>query len=883
MEELSARHRRAKAVFLAALERPAEERDAYVAAECGGDPELIAEVRAVLAFHADEPTPRVVLPPLEVGERFANRYTILEPIGRGGMGEVYRVRDEVLGESVALKRLIRSHRAMEAAMVREVRLARRITHPAVCRVHDVGDHEGQRFLTMEYVDGEDLATLLSRVGSLPTDRVVHLARELAVGLASAHAQGVVHRDLKPGNILIDRRGRARITDFGVAILKDEGGGGVQHGTPSYMAPEQLVPDGMSDPRSDLYALGLVLHEAATGEPVFSPSDRVRALTVREQGRVPTLSSIVPGIDPSLDRAVAACLAFDPRRRPESALHFVELLPDGDALGAAVEARATPSPGLVADAGAEGWESSGTASGGVKAVGMILGLAGVFVASATAGLIPLGPSARHPAELVESAVGALRSLGYAAGSGVPSYHGFLEDLTEDGGIGPLFWYREEHAPYRSSYQQSVLDPAADLSVYLPATAPPPQVLVAIFNQAGELVYLQGDHAIETSRSGIPLDPLQEVMRLGGVDAQELAPAEARPPPGVMDDVWGWRRDRDGLVERVEAAVHGRRVVYFSRGLPPDLARERTERRVAATSGLVVNLVLVAAFAIVAAASLFTTLRRQSTDWTGTAKTAAIASGLALGQWALLVGQVSHPLSDARGTSAANLAQVPFIGFVVALFYVALEPTVRRRSPRTLVAWARVLRGRLRNEPVARSLSVGVLAGISCGLFYYIDVWTAELWAGGVAGGIDQGPRWLAILGFRPTLAVLFGNGFDAIARALVVVFSYSILTRALPVRWVGAFATVVLVAFLESTVGGHQAVSFLSFGIPVGVVSVWVIAEVGFLAYVIAGFVFYSLKFAPVSLEPAWWGLSGWITVFTVLSIGLAGIALSDRGDQRPAR
>jgi len=178
------------------------------------------------------------------GRLLAGRYRIIALLGKGGMGEVYRADDLTLGQPVALKFLPEEASRDESLLERfrnEVRIARRVSHPNVCRVYDVGDVDGNTFFTMEYVDGEDLASLLRRIGRLPQDKAVDIARQLCAGLASAHAKGVLHRDLKPANIMLDGRGQVVITDFGLAGLNDQiHGADIRSGTPAYMAPEQSV-------------------------------------------------------------------------------------------------------------------------------------------------------------------------------------------------------------------------------------------------------------------------------------------------------------------------------------------------------------------------------------------------------------------------------------------------------------------------------------------------------------------------------------------------------------------------------------------------------------------------------------------------------------------
>ena len=154
----------------------------------------------------------------------AGRYRIVALLGRGGMGEVYRADDLTLGQPVALKFLPEATRRNETALARfynEVRIARQVSHPNVCRVYDLGEVEGQPYLSMEYVDGEDLGSLLRRIGRLPADKAIEIARKLCAGLAAAHDKGVLHRDLKPANVMLDGRGHVLVTDFGLAGLADQ--------------------------------------------------------------------------------------------------------------------------------------------------------------------------------------------------------------------------------------------------------------------------------------------------------------------------------------------------------------------------------------------------------------------------------------------------------------------------------------------------------------------------------------------------------------------------------------------------------------------------------------------------------------------------------------
>ncbi|MEO8256033.1 MAG: protein kinase [Acidobacteriota bacterium] len=320
---MSSIHQRAKDVFLEALARPAAERGTFLAGACADDAALRQEVDSLLEFHDDEDDletgPEANDEVFAPGEVFAGRYRMIARIGRGGMGDVWRADDLILETAVALK--IISSTVPEGRILNEVRLARQITHPAVCRVFDVGQTPGGIFYSMELVEGEDLAALLKRVGRLPSDKVIDIGRQLCAGLAAAHAQGVLHRDLKPANVLIDNRGLIRITDFGIAILRSNADVHMLTGTPAYMAPEQRTAGAVLSERTDVYALGLVLYELLAGRTAF---DRFQT------GLPPPPSSLVPNVHPQLERVVMQALSPDPRDRPASALAIAASLPEAGA-------------------------------------------------------------------------------------------------------------------------------------------------------------------------------------------------------------------------------------------------------------------------------------------------------------------------------------------------------------------------------------------------------------------------------------------------------------------------------------------------------------------------------------------------------------------------
>src|SRR5271157_5016266 len=337
------------------------------------------------------------------GTLLAGRYRVLGLLGRGGMGEVYRANDMRLGQPVALKFLPEATARNERMLARlhaEVRIARQVSHPNVCRVYDIGEVDGVPFFTMEYVDGEDLGSLLRRIGRLPGDKAVEIARRICAGLAAAHDKGVLHRDLKPANVMIDGRGQVLITDFGLAGLAGQvEGGEIRNGTPAYMAPEQIAGREVTA-RSDIYALGLLFYEMFTGKRAFEDARRTAPASV---------STLVKDIDPAVERVIARCLEEDPRSRPSSALAVAAALPGGDPLAAALAAGETPSPEMVAAAGES--ESISVRMAVVCLVFTIASLAAMAMLFPKVSLLEKTPFEYSPEALAQKARDLVRGFGY----------------------------------------------------------------------------------------------------------------------------------------------------------------------------------------------------------------------------------------------------------------------------------------------------------------------------------------------------------------------------------------------------------------------------------------------------------------------------------------
>ncbi len=652
------------------------------------------------------------------GEVLVGRYRIVALLGQGGMGEVYRADDLTLDQPVALKFLSRAVTADESAITRfrnEVRIARQVSHPNVCRVYDLAEVDGEYFLSMEYVDGEDLGSLLRRIGRLPEDKGLDISRRLCAGLAAAHERGVLHRDLKPANVMLNGRGQVLLTDFGLAGISGEiAGNEVRNGTPAYMAPEQLAGKEVSI-QSDIYSLGLVMHEIFTGR---KPED------------TKTPSSFVRDLDPSIDRVILRCLERDPANRPKTALSVAAALPGSDPLAAALAAGEIPSPQMVAAAGEGSRLHTAAATAWLSGIILAVVLLGIltyhsnFLARIDTPFPPevLRQKARdlihefgYQNPVVDSAMGFYfdgDQIRYASSHDKPAPNW---DKIARGGVPLLhFWYRQAESPMTGqTFKSDKLTPGIVTS-----EDPPPieaGMISLILGSDAHLVRFEAmpdqKRRASTVAAGLDWNKLFSASQLDPNLFHEVAPQWTFLAASDARKAWEGNAPGSNRPLRIEAgAFEGRPTAWEVMG-----PWRKAERNPDALSpwqldGNVVFIIVISLASLIFAPILARrNLLRNTGDRQGAFRVAGFLFVVHLALW----------LFSAHLTFSAGTFGMGFIAVATSLFYaafiwaiyLAFEPQVRRRWPHSLISWSAVLAGKWRDPVVGRDVLYGLAMALS----------------------------------------------------------------------------------------------------------------------------------------------------------------------------
>jgi len=814
---------------------------------------------------------------LAAGMVLAARYRIIGLLGKGGMGEVYRANDLTLDQPVALKFLPASM-AKDAAMLarfhNEVRMARQVSHPNVCRVYDLGEVDGQPYLSMEYIDGEDLGSLLRRIGRLPADKALEFARRICAGLAAAHERGVLHRDLKPSNIMIDSRGSVFITDFGLAaaageLLETQ----AREGTPAYMAPEQLAGSEVTA-RSDIYALGLVLYEMFAGKRPFAAGTLAEMIRL-QQSSSPHLATVVKDIDPAVDLVIQRCLSPDPAKRPPSALAVAAALPGGDPLAAALAAGETPSPDLVAASGRSAGMRPGLALACLAAT--IAGLIAISILLPRAHLATLVALEHSPEVLAEKSRALIGSLGYTGkpagwAQGFeydPDYMQYVEQHDRSatrwerrlGAAQPsliLFWYRQSPRP---------LVPDA-FSGTVSASDPPQNVsgMARVWlDPQGRLVEFSAvPPQIDKSSAGVPPPDWKRLFDAAGLDIARFAPATPEwTPLSICDARAAWTGslgESPPAPVRIEAAAWRGKPVYFQIIGPWTRATRMQSFQIDTRDEAFVAIALALGLSLVVGAAMLArhNIRRGRGDRRGAARLAIVSACFIMFQWA--VGGSHVAAFEETDLLIAAVGESLLVAAIVWVLYMAVEPVARRRWPHSLIAWNRLLAGSLHDPLVGSDLLVGVSLGIAAELLLTFRQLVVQHF-----GEMPPPGSLEPLMGVPGTLASFFSIVPTSVALGLgwfALIFVLRIILRR---DWIAASTLVLILVILNGLHATGAIVPSLLFSAAGAALLLLVMLRFGLVSLIAYSFVELILSLFPITADFSAWYAGA--SLFALLVIG----------------
>jgi predicted Ser/Thr protein kinase len=814
------------------------------------------------------------------GSTIADRYRVISLIGRGGMGEVYAADDLKLGQRVALKFLPADR--MKSSSWREqfyaeVRLARQVSHPNVCRVYDVGEGDGVLFLSMEFVDGEDLASLLRRIGRLPDDKAVEVAQQLCSGLASAHRAGVLHRDLKPSNVMLDGKGRARITDFGLAVGTGQGSQERNPaGTPGYLAPE-LLKGGLPSVQSDLYALGLVLYELFTGKKAFEGASAAELHRKQTETNPAPPSSVVKNLDPAVERAILRCLDRDPSQRPRSALTVAAGLPGGDPLEAALAAGETPAPEIVASAGPQGSLRPAVAWACLIA-SLVLLLVMETVTYPRASDWGRTSMPKSPEVLADRAQEIARDLGYPNAedhaSWIQTQTSFLSYVAHDAsgknwerGSEGKAWPSSMAFYFRQSPRWMMPNTPSNGVPGVSISNPPYEIAGMVtlkLDMLGRLLFLRAvPSQLEVAPSSH--EPhWDQLFADAGLDKSQFVPAAPKwMPADSFDSAAGWDGyigENHDLPLHVIAAAWRGRPVYFQVIAPWDKAWQALdayESPVSSRSASICLASLLLGFVVVGSFFARRNFLRGRADVKGASRLFTVLTCCFCLSY--LLGSHFAPDPIYLWSQLLFLAIPMLLCLLVWVGYMAVEPYVRRTWPQVMVSWQRLLNGRIRDPLIGRDLLLGILAASALCLY---DSCIERLQV-----DVAFGRGVLSSVGFE------MSNFFIACFVPLLVLAVLSALTGLLRRKWLGLLVTGLLIAATGLEVrGGDSTVAdvagFLIF--------FFVLTRIGLLAAV--GYFFTAtIATAPPLIFSQWYLGRAVIALLVPIALLVYGFYISLAG------
>jgi len=828
----------------------------------------------------------------EPGAIFDDRYRIVGRLGKGGMGEVYRADDLKLGQPVALKFLPESVDRDPARLTQlhtEVRMARQVSHPNVCRVYDVGEFDGHTFLSMEYVDGEDLASLLRRIGRFPQDRAIEVSRQICAGLAAAHDRGVVHRDLKPANVMLDGSGQIRITDFGLAGAAGET---LRAGTPAYMAPEQLAGAEVT-PRSDIYALGLVLYELFTGQRAIDARNMAELIAKREQGEITPPTAIVRDLDEGIERVILRCLEPSPEQRPSSAIAVSAALPGGDPLAAALAAGQTPSPEMVAAAGTAGTVTTRAAI--ASAAWIVIGCAIILLLYQRVSMINVAPLPKTPEALADRAQEIITTLGYgdniratASGFGMSlDWADYIARTRTD----PQRWNqlrtaRPETYVYWYRTSPRALRPIGDANP-IEGTNPP-------MNIAGMALVVLDPSGHLSEMSAVPSPQPQDVAPPPPMnwhllfDAAGLPMASFKPvPPSWRPTVYADERmawegplpEQPELPVRVEAAATAGRPVFFaitgpwSRSMrtavaPPQPLLERVTEAITA--------LVMTGLMVIGALLARRNVKLGRGDRRGALRSAVASFALFMGNWLLGNNHVG-PLPIEVERSFAAIGVGLFLSGLIWLAYLGVEPYIRRFSADALIGWQRLIAGNWRDPRVGRDVMIGVSVGVAMTLVYAVHNLLPPLLGQPEPMPAMSDPALL--ISARYAIARVLAQLQDAMSSALLGLGGFVALRIWLKNRWLAAVVAVIFYAGVVMngmfSPGSPQADVLV--GLVITASFVGVLGWAGLLTAIATLATHFILLRAPLTTDfSSWRSTPSLVFVGAVLLLGLGGCYIAAR-------